>query len=73
MQLSDIIRKSKADELNCEKNHGTLMHGFYEGKSYPICLPEFFKYAERQKDKMEPADLTWLFTKPLVAFYINGF
>lgn len=64
---------NKVDELTGGKSHRILIHGFCEGKSYPISEVEFFKCTDRQKDKVEPADLIQLFKKPLVDFYINGF
>ena len=50
------------------KNHGALTHGFCKGKSHPTSLLEFFKHTDRQKDKVKPAELIWLFKKPFDRF-----
>lgn len=65
--------KNKVDELTCGKSHRTLIHDFCEGKSCPTVEVEFFKCADRERDKGEQADLTPLFKKALVDFYINSF
>ena len=51
-----------------EKNHGALTHGFCKDKSHSTSLLEFFKYADKEKDKVKPADFIWLFKKPFDRF-----